>query len=166
MTPTQVMKNQVFNDIVNIIGLQWGQYNNVDDLKFGKIIIASDADYDGDKICGLLLVFINHFPELFEQGLIYRVISPIITATKGKDHKVYYTREEYDKDSKKLKGYVIKYLKGLGTQSNADYKAMMLNPYLIKFTKDDMAELMMKKWFGKGEASTRKNLLKEDIEAE
>ena len=29
-----------------------------------------------------------------------------------------------------------------------------------------MAELMMKKWFGKGEASTRKNLLKEDIEAE
>lgn len=166
MTATQVMKNQVFNDIVNIIGLQWGQYNNVDDLKFGKFIITSDADYDGDKIASLLLVFAMHFPELFDQGFIYRVVTPIITATKGKDHRVYYTREEYEKDSKKLKGYVIKYLKGVGTQTNADTKEMMTNPKLIKFTKDNMAELMIKKWFGKGEASTRKSILKDDVEAE
>lgn len=165
MTATQVMKNQVFNDIVNILGLQWGQYNKLEDLKFGKIVIASDADYDGDKICGLMLVFYLHFPELFEQNMIYRVISPIITATKGKDHRVYYTRDEYEKDSKKLKGYVIKYLKGLGTQSAADYKEMMLNPHLMKFTKDNMAEIMIKKWFGKGESSTRKDLLKSDVEA-
>lgn len=165
MTATQVMKNQVFNDIVNILGLQWGQYNKLEDLKFGKIIIASDADYDGDKICGLMLVFYLHFPELFEQNMIYRVVSPIITATKGKDHKVYYTREEYDKDAKKLKGYVIKYLKGLGTQSAYDYEEMMSNPHLIKFSKDDMADIMIKKWFGKGIASERKSMLKEDIEA-
>ena len=164
MTATQVMKNHVFNDIVNIIGLQWGQYNKVEDLKFGKFIITSDADYDGDKIASLLLVFAMHFPELFDQGFIYRVVTPIITATKGKDHKVYYTREEYDKDSKKLKGYVIKYLKGVGTCTNADTKEMMTNPKLIKFTKDNMAELMIKRWFGKGEASTRKDMLKEDVE--
>lgn len=165
MTPTQVMKNQVFNDIVNIIGLQWGQYNKLEDLKFGKFIITSDADYDGDKIASLLLVFAMHFPELFDQGFIYRVVTPIITATKGKDHRVYYTREDYEKESKKLKGYVIKYLKGVGTQTNADTKEMMTNPKLIKFTKDDMAEMMIKKWFGKGEASTRKSLLKENVEA-
>ncbi len=165
MTATQVMKNQVFNDIVNIIGLQWGQYNKLEDLKFGKFIITSDADYDGDKIASLLLVFINHFPELFDQGFIYRVVTPIITATKGKDHRVYYTRDEYEKESKKLKGYVIKYLKGVGTQTNADTKEMMTNPKLIRFTKDDMAEMMIKKWFGKGEASTRKSLLKENVEA-
>ena len=165
MTATQVMKNQVFNDIVNIIGLQWGQYNKLEDLKFGKFIITSDADYDGDKIASLLLVFAMHFPELFDQGFIYRVVTPIITATKGKDHRVYYTREDYEKESKKLKGYVIKYLKGVGTQTNADTKEMMTNPKLIKFTKDDMAEMMIKKWFGKGEASTRKSLLKENVEA-
>lgn len=164
MTATQVMKNQVFNDIVNIIGLQWGQYNKKEDLKFNKIIIASDADYDGDKICGLLLVFANHFPELFEQKLVYRVISPIITATKGKDHRVYYTREEYDKEAKKLKGFTIKYLKGLGTQSSQDYKEMMQNPRLIEFNKDTTADIMLKKWFGKGEAATRKSMLKNDIE--
>ena len=164
MTATQVMKNQVFNDLVNIIGLQWGEYNKADNLKFGKIIIASDADYDGDKICGLSILFYNHFPELFEQKMVYRVVSPIITATKGKDHKVYYTREEYDKDAKKLKGYVIKYLKGLGTQSQKDYKEMMDNPHLIQFSKDNMADIMLKKWFGKGDASVRKEMLKKDVE--
>ena len=164
MTATQVMKNQVFNDIVNILGLQWGEYNHAENLKFSKIIITSDADYDGDKIAALLLVFAMHFPELFDQGLIYRVVTPIITATKGKDHRVYYTREEYDKYSKRLKGFVIKYLKGIGTQTNADTIQMMTNPHLIKFTKDNMAEIMLKKWFGKGEASTRKSMLKEDVE--
>lgn len=163
LTATQIMKNQVFNDIVNIMGLQWGQYNKADDLKFGKFIITSDADYDGDKIAALLLVFNSHFPELFEQGIIYRVITPIISATKGKDHKLYYTRDEYEKDTKKLKGYVIKYLKGVGTQTNSDYKLMMQSPRLVKFTKDDMADMMIKKWFGKGDASIRKEMLKNDI---
>lgn len=164
MSPTQVMKNQVFNDIVNIIGLQWGEYNKAENLKFNKIIISSDADYDGDKICALLLVFADHFPELYEQGMIYRVVTPIITATKGKDHRVYYTREEYAKDEKKLNSFVIKYLKGIGTQTNDDYKAMMSNPKLIQFTKDDLAEIMIKRWFGKGLAEGRKSMLKENVE--
>ena len=165
MTATQVMKNQVFNDLVNIIGLQWGQRNDKADLKFGKIVITSDADYDGDKICGLLFVFFNHFPELYEQGLICRVITPIISATKGKDHRLYYTREDYKKDEKKLNGYVIKYLKGVGTQSNSDYSLMMKNPILHYYTKDELAEMMLTKWFGKGIASERKDMLKENVEA-
>lgn len=165
MSATQIAKNQVFNDLINILGLQWGTYNKVEDLKFGKFIITSDADYDGDKIASLLLVFANNWPELFDQNFIYRVVTPIITATKGKDHRVYYTREEYVKDSKKLKGFVIKYLKGVGTQTNADTKSMMTNPHLIKFTKDDLADMMLRKWFGKGIASERKGMLKEDVEA-
>lgn len=164
MTATQVMKNQVFNDLVNIIGLQWGEYNKAENLKFGKLVITSDADYDGDKICALLFVFFNHFPELFEQKMVCRVITPIISATKGKDHRLYYTREEYAKDEKKLKGYVIKYLKGVGTQTNADYKLMMQNPILHYYTKDELADMMLKKWFMKGEAATRKNMLKDDVE--
>ena len=166
MTPTQVMKNQVFNDLVNVLGLQWGEYNKVEDLKFSKMIIASDADWDGHKICGLLIVFAMHFPELFDQGFVYRVITPIITATKGKDHRRYYSQEEYDKDSKHLNGFVIKYLKGIGTQDNNDYKEMMQNPRLIKFTKDDLADMMLRKWFGKGQADTRRGMLKEEVEAD
>lgn len=165
MTPLQIMKNEVFNDLVNIIGLQWGQYNKAEDLKFGKIVITSDADYDGDKICGLLFVFFNHFPELFEQHLVCRVTTPIITATKGKDHRRYYTREEYEKDVKKLNGYVIKYLKGVGTQNKDDYRIMMEDPKLTYYTKDNIVDMMIKKWFGKGNAETRKTMLKEGVES-
>lgn len=166
MTPTQVMKNQCFNDIVNILGLQWGEYNKIENLKFGKFIITSDADYDGDKIAGILICFLNHFPELFEQGMIYRVVTPIISAVKGKDKRLYYNREDFDKDVKKLNGYVIKYLKGVGSQDDDSYKLMMQNPHLIKFTKDDLADMMLRKWFGKGQADTRKSMLKESVEAE
>ena len=170
-TATQVMKNQVFNDIVTIIGLQWGQYNKAEDLKFGKIVISSDADPDGDKIAALLLVFFNHFPELFEQGLICRSISPIIVASKGKpktknyDTKSFYSFEEYKKEEKKLKGYDIKHVKGLGTMNTIEYRQMMQNPIFHYFTKDEMADIMLKKWFGKGIAQERREMLKEDVEA-
>ena len=164
MTPTQVMKNQVFNDLINIIGLQWGEYNDKSKLKFNKLVITSDADYDGDKICALLFVFFNHFPELFEQNLVCRVITPIISATKGKDHRLYYTREEYKKDEKNLKGFVIKYLKGVGTQTDADYKLMMEKPLLHFYNKDEMCDTMLLKWFGKGNAELRKDMLKNDVE--
>jgi DNA topoisomerase-2 len=79
-TMTEIMKNQVFNDIVNIIGLQWGIYNDKNDLRFSKIIIGSDMDPDGSHIAGLLLLFFNCFPELFEQHMICRLISPFIIA--------------------------------------------------------------------------------------
>ena len=168
MTATQIMKNHVFNDIVNILGLQWGDYNKKENLKFGKIILASDSDYDGDKICALLMVFFNHFPELFEQKMVCRVVTPVITATKGKDHRLYYTREDFLKDEKKLKGYVVKWLKGLGTQDNSDYKLMMKDPILHYYTKDDMADMMLKKWFGKGAdaAKVRKGMMKDSVSAE
>ena len=165
MTATHVMKNQVFNDLINIIGLQWGEYNDKSKLKFNKLVITSDADYDGDKICALLFVFFNHFPELFEQNLVCRVITPIISATKGKDHRLYYTREDYKKDEKNLKGFVIKYLKGVGTQTDSDYKLMMEKPLLHYYTKDEMSDMMLLKWFGKGNADMRKDMLKEDVEA-
>ena len=42
---------------------------------------------------------------------------------------------------------------------------MMSNPKLIQFTKDDMADIMLKKWFGKGVAAERKSMLKEDVES-
>jgi DNA topoisomerase-2 len=163
-SPTEVMKNQVFNDIVNIISLQWGEYNKADKLSFGKIIIASDADPDGDKIACLLMVFFNHFPELFEQGLIYRCNSPIIVAKdkKGISH-AFYSFDEWNKTNQS-KFTTIKHIKGLGTQNIKETKEMMKNPHLIQITKDNMTDMMLGKWFGKGIAQERKNMLKDSVE--
>ena len=163
--PSKIMSNQEFSDIITILGLQWGEKNKVDGLNFGKIVFCSDADEDGSSICGLLLTFFGiHFPELFDEGMICRAISPIIVAEKGKDYKAYYKLEDYRKEMNSLKGYKIKYVKGLGTLSTPEFKEMMQKPIYHYFTKDDMYELSLRSWFGKGNASERKAMLKEDVE--
>jgi len=162
--PTKVMANQELSDLITIIGLQWGEKNKPDDLNFGKIVICSDADADGSAICGLLLNFLNLFPELYENGMVCRSISPIITAEKGNDLRKFYSLSDYKKEESKLKGYKITYLKGLGTQTNKLYKDMMQNPIFHYFTKDDIADLSLRSWFGKGNASERKSMLKNDVE--
>ena len=164
---SEIMKNQVFNDIIKILGLKFGEYNKKSDLKFGKIVISTDMDYDGHKIAALLMVFFNLFPELFEQKVICRIISPIIIATKGKQTKKYFSLEQYKKDEKKLaNGWTIKYVKGLGgLNAKTEYREMMASNNFQYFTKDDLADMMLNKWFGKGIASVRKDMLKEDVEA-
>jgi DNA gyrase/topoisomerase IV subunit B len=122
-------------------------------------------DHDGSKIASLLLVFFNHFPELFEQNMICRSISPIIVARKGNDEKKYFTLEDYKKDEAKLKGYKVIYNKGLGGLDNSLYKQMMREPIFHYFSKDDLADRMLRKWFAKGIADERKSMLKETVEA-
>lgn len=162
--PSKVMANQELSDLITIIGLQWGEKNKPDDLNFGKIVICTDADADGHAIAGLLINFLNLFPELYENGMVCRSISPIITAEKGNDLRKFYTLADYKKEESKLKGYKITYLKGLGTQTNKLYKDMMQNPIFHYFTKDDIADLSLRSWFGKGNASERKSMLKNDVE--
>lgn len=163
--PSKIMANQEFSDIIGILGLQWGEKNKPDELNFGKIVFCSDADADGNAICGLLLTFFGiHFPELFDAGMICRAISPIIVAEKGKDYKAYYKLDEYHKDMNSLKGYKIKYVKGLGTLSTNEFKEMMQKPIFHFFTRDEIADLSLRSWFGKGNASERKSMLKNDVE--
>lgn len=164
MTPSKIMENKELSDIVSIIGLQWGTEKlDVKKLNFGKIVIATDADFDGSHICGLLLSFFNKWPELFENKMICRSITPIIIAYKGNDIQKFYKLEDFKKKEKSLKGYKIKYAKGLGSLSNQEYKDMMQNPVYYYFTKDDCADINLNLWFNKNIAKERKNSMKEIV---
>ena len=160
MTPVQIMKNEVFNDIVTVLGLKWGKEFNLDDLNFGKIVISTDADSDGDKIAALLLLFFNNWPQLFEKNIVCRNISPIIISRKGKDCKKFYNIDDFKSEEKKLKGYTHKYVKGLGGLSNQESKEMYQDPKFLYFKKDEAADSMFRKWFNKSESDERKNMLK------
>ena len=160
MTPIQVMKNEVFNDIVTVLGLRWGKEFDINDLNFGKIVISTDADTDGDKIAALLLLFFNNWPELFEKNIVCRNISPIVISRKGKDCQKFYTMEEFKEAEKKLKGYSHKYVKGLGGLSDKESKEMYQDPKFLYFKKDEAADSMLRKWFNKQDSNVRKDMLK------
>ena len=159
MSPLQIMKNEVFSDLVNILGLKWGKEFDINDLQYGKIVIASDMDVDGDKICALLCLMFSNWPELFENNIICRSVSPIIIARKGKNCKKYYKIEDFKKEEKQLKGYTFKYTKGLAGLSNEESKEMYHEPIFHYFKLDDMSESMFRKWFNKDDSDTRKQML-------
>ena len=159
MSPLQIMKNEVFSDLVNILGLKWGKEFDINDLQYGKIVIASDMDVDGDKICALLCLMFANWPELFENNIICRSVSPIIIARKGKNCKKYYKIEDFKKDEKQLKGYTFKYTKGLAGLSNEESKEMYHEPIFHYFKLDEMSESMFRKWFNKDDSDTRKQML-------
>lgn len=163
LSPSKIMANKELSDIITILGLQWGEPVDVKKLNFGKIVIATDADFDGSKIAGLLLTFFNIWPELYDAGIICRCITPIITATKGKDKQLFYSLEEFRKQQSKLKGYKVVYQKGLGSKSNEEYKDMMRNSIFHYFKKDELSDMTIKTWFGKGIAKERKEMLKNEI---
>lgn len=162
---SKAIANAEINQIVQIIGLKFNEYNKKENLRFSKIIIATDADYDGAHISSLLLVMFNtYFPELFEQHMIYRCLSPIIVAEKGKDIRKYYTIKEYEAEKDSLRGYTFSYFKGLGGQSLEDYKHMLgPNKKLELFQKDSNADMSIRKWFGKKTAKDRKDVLKDEV---
>lgn len=159
MTSLDIMKNDVFNDLVTIIGLKFGDEFNVDDLNFGKIVISTDADVDGDKIAALLLLLFKRWPALFEHNIICRSISPIIIAKKGKETRKYYSIDKFNKEESKLKsGWMIKYVKGLSGLTTEETKEMMHNPIFMYFNMDNKSEEMFSRWFGK-DSNQRKQLM-------
>lgn len=159
MTPVQIMKNDVYNDLITILGLKFGKEFDIKDLNFGKIVISTDADVDGDKIAALLLLFFSNWPELIEKHIVCRSISPIIIAKNGKERKKYYSISEFKADEKKLKsGWMIKYAKGLSGLDAVETKEMMRNPIFMYFEYDTNANIMFKRWFGK-DSEQRKQLM-------
>lgn len=161
--PSVIMENKELSDIITILGLQWGEEFDPKKLNFGKIVIATDADYDGSKIAGLLLNFLNIWPGLFDAKMVCRSITPIIMATKGNDKRKYYTLDEFKNDEKNIKGYKVLYKKGLGSLSNPEYKEMLQEPVFHFFSKDELADNTFRLWFNKTIAKERKTALKDEV---
>lgn len=132
--------------ILTIIGLQIGvPVRSLSELRFGKLAVASDADVDGFHICGLLMNVIDHFwPELFEMGFVHILRTPVIVVTlKDKSVLEFFTERDFrtweSKEGSKLKGWSMKYYKGLSSWKTPQFAAFLsnLDKYLFKVTMED-----------------------------
>lgn len=155
---TELMKNEVYSDILKVTGLKLGVPYRKEDLKFSKIVISSDMDNDGHHIAGLLQQFFSLWPGLFEDGVVARSISPIIIAKKGKESKCYYNIKEYKKDESKLNGWTVKFAKGLGGLNMEESKMMYQSPRFETYKLDSECEDSFTLWFS-DDSDVRKKAL-------
>ncbi len=89
--------------LINALGLDpKAQEIDLKDLRYGKIIIMTDADVDGSHIRALLLTFFNNKPfnKLIENGHVYLAQPPLFKINKG-------SKGIYIKDEKELEDYII-----------------------------------------------------------
>lgn len=128
-TPAQVLKMGKITDLLSAIGLTPGKKAVRSSLNYGKIVIATDADYDGDDIFTLLVnLFYQFWPELFDKNyepIVYRLVAPNVCLVKGKQRLHFARRSEYDKVKDKHKGYEVRYYKGLGSMHMDDWEMIL-----------------------------------------
>lgn len=141
MKTTEIVKNKELSELMSIIGLDFDELD-YNELSYGNIVVMTDQDPDGSSIFCTLLQFFSHWPKLFDEGRIYRIISPLYIARKKNDTKWFYTQEEYNEAKDELKGYEVSYNKGLGSLDVDDYKTMIRNQKLIKVTAKDAEDYM------------------------
>ena len=105
----KMMSSNEVVTLINALGLD-PKVQDIDlkDLRYGKIIIMTDADVDGSHIRALLLTFFNNKPfnKLIEKGHVYLAQPPLFKINKG-------TKGIYIKDEKELEDYILKHSKEL-----------------------------------------------------
>lgn len=102
-----------------------------EDLRYGKIIIMSDADVDGAHIKNLFYTFIWNFcPQLILDGYVYAGVPPLYKVTVGKEYKYIKNDEDLEKFKATLKGksFVVNRLKGLGEMSVDETEETLTDP--------------------------------------
>ncbi len=97
----KMMSSSEIVTLINALGTGSKDFN-IDNLRYDKIIIMTDADVDGSHIRTLLLTFFNNYPfnQLIENGNLYLAQPPLFKITKG-------SKSTYIKDEKDLNEYII-----------------------------------------------------------
>src|SRR6185436_3489986 len=117
---SEVLSSQEVHDIAVAIGCDPGS-NQIDGLRYGKVIVLADADSDGAHIATLLCaLFVKHFRKLVLDGRVHVAMPPLYRIDVGKN--VYYALDDHERDgilqrieAEGIRGKVnIQRFKGLG----------------------------------------------------
>ena len=140
----KVAENEELALLINALGVE----DDMENLRYNKIIIATDADDDGMHIRMLVLTFfMKYYPDLVRRGHVHILETPLFRIKDKKEVRYCYTREEKEATLKKMKGGVeITRFKGLGEISANEFvefsgENMRLNRVKLS-DEESIAEIM------------------------
>ncbi len=137
--------NQEISDLSQALGCGMGTRFNIDDLRYEKVIIMTDADVDGAHIASLLMTFFfTQMRPMIDKGHLYLACPPLYRLTQGA--KRIYVADDAEKERMLAKGLGgkgkidVQRFKGLGEMDAKDLKDTTMNPLtrkLIRVSIDD-----------------------------
>jgi DNA topoisomerase-2 len=168
----KIAENKEITDIKKILGLETGrEYKTLPDvhqhLRYGKIMYMTDQDLDGSHIKGLCInLFHSEWSSLTKiPGFLSFMNTPILRAKKGAQTLLFYNDGEYETWKQSMgpngtQGWTIKYFKGLGTSTSAEFKEYFANKKIVDFVYNgEQSDDVIDKIFNKKRADDRKEWL-------
>jgi topoisomerase-4 subunit B len=129
----KLAQNQQLADLVQALGCGTGAHYRDEDLRYGRVIIMTDADVDGAHIASLLITFFyRQMPHLIDNGHLYLAVPPLYRLSHG--GKTFYARNEAHRDALLKKEFhanakvEVSRFKGLGEMMAAQLKETTMDP--------------------------------------
>ena len=175
-TLDKIQKNAEIMTMIDAFGLTVDVKNmkvtyNPEDLRYGKIIIMSDADVDGAHIKNLFYTFLWNFcPELIIDGYVYAGVPPLYKVTMA--NKYYYLKNDAELEEFRQKNagkkYIVNRMKGLGEMDVDETEETLTNPekrIIKQITVDDAqaCDILFDQLMGTG-ITARKKYIKDHSE--
>lgn len=149
-TKDKIMANQEIQDLTQALGCGMGKDFNIDNLRYERVIIMTDADVDGAHIASLLVTFFyTKMRPLIENGNLYIALPPLYRLVAG--GKSFYASDEkhreeiMEKEFKGRKNVEVSRFKGLGEMPAAQLRDTTMKPgsrSLLRVTLPDAASMV------------------------
>ena len=159
---TEIYKNEELYNMMIALGIE----ESMDNLRYGKVVVATDADVDGFHIRILIMTyFFTYFEELIEQGRLYILETPLFRVRNKKENVYCYSEEERDEALKVVKSAEVTRFKGLGEIRSEEFKKFIGDEIkLVPVTYDSLREIRQEMEFYMGDNTPeRRDFIMENL---